>query len=61
MGILFLVRHAQASFLEQNYDKLSALGETQARHLGEYWTRRKIVLIASAPVPVSARKTLSGS
>jgi hypothetical protein len=26
MGILFLVRHAQASFLEQNYDKLSALG-----------------------------------
>jgi len=43
MGILFLVRHAQAWFLEQNYDKLSALGEAQARHLGEYWTRRKIV------------------
>jgi broad specificity phosphatase PhoE len=43
MGILFLVRHAQASFLEQNYDKLSALGEAQARHLGEYWARRKIV------------------
>src|ERR1700686_5559958 len=43
MGILFLVRHAQASFLEQNYDKLSALGEAQAGHLGEYWTLRKIV------------------
>jgi len=43
MGILFLVRHAQASFLEHNYDKLSALGEAQARHLGEYWTQRKIV------------------
>src|ERR1700719_1811055 len=43
MGILFLVRHAQPSFLEQNYDKLSALGEAQACHLGEYWTRRKIV------------------
>jgi broad specificity phosphatase PhoE len=40
MGILFLVRHAQASFLEQNYDKLSALGEAQACHLGEYWARR---------------------
>jgi broad specificity phosphatase PhoE len=43
MGILFLVRHAQASFLEQNYDKLSALGEAQACHLGEYWARRKIL------------------
>jgi broad specificity phosphatase PhoE len=43
MGILFLVRHAQASFLEDNYDKLSALGETQARLLGEYWARRNLV------------------
>jgi broad specificity phosphatase PhoE len=43
MGILYVVRHAQASFLEQNYDKLSALGETQARLLGEYWARRNLV------------------
>lgn len=43
MGILFLVRHAQASFLEHNYDKLSALGEAQARLLGEYWARRNLV------------------
>jgi broad specificity phosphatase PhoE len=43
MGILFLVRHAQASFLDQNYDKLSKLGESQARLLGEYWAQRKIV------------------
>jgi broad specificity phosphatase PhoE len=42
MGVLYLVRHAQASFLEPNYDKLSALGETQARVLGEYWAQRKI-------------------
>jgi len=35
MGVLYLVRHAQASFLEPNYDKLSALGETQAGVLGE--------------------------
>ena len=43
MGTLFLVRHAQASFLEQNYDKLSKLGESQARLLGEYWAQRGIV------------------
>jgi broad specificity phosphatase PhoE len=43
MGTLFLVRHAQASFLEQNYDKLSKLGEEQARLLGEFWALRNIV------------------
>jgi broad specificity phosphatase PhoE len=43
MGRVFLVRHAQASFLEADYDKLSATGETQARVLGEYWARHKIV------------------
>jgi len=39
---LFLVRHGQASFLEPDYDKLSALGESQSRYLGEYWSRRNI-------------------
>ena len=43
MGIVFLVRHAQASFLQPNYDELSKLGETQARLLGEYWSRHNIV------------------
>lgn len=37
MSILFLVRHGQASFLERNYDKLSAKGEQQSRMLGAYW------------------------
>lgn len=41
MSRLILVRHAQASFLAENYDQLSARGETQARLLGEYWARRK--------------------
>jgi broad specificity phosphatase PhoE len=41
MSRVFLVRHAQASFLEPDYDKLSALGETQAQHLGKYWARHK--------------------
>ena len=39
MSQLFLVRHAQASFLGRNYDRLSQTGETQARLLGEYWAR----------------------
>ena len=42
MGRLFLVRHAQASFLSPNYDRLSELGGTQARLLGEYWARRGV-------------------
>lgn len=37
MSSLFLVRHGQASFLERNYDKLSAKGEEQSRILGKYW------------------------
>ena len=42
MSHLVLVRHGQASFLEENYDKLSAKGEAQARLLGEYWAQHKI-------------------
>lgn len=36
MSTLVLVRHAQASFLEEEYDRLSAQGEVQAARLGEY-------------------------
>jgi broad specificity phosphatase PhoE len=43
MGRVFLVRHAQASFLEPDYDRLSTTGEAQARMLGEYWVRHKVV------------------
>jgi broad specificity phosphatase PhoE len=42
MGRVFFVRHAQASFLEPDYDKLSPTGATQARVLGEYWARHKV-------------------
>ncbi|MGH9648114.1 MAG: histidine phosphatase family protein [Bryobacteraceae bacterium] len=42
MSHVFLVRHAQASFLEPDYDKLSPTGETQAHLLGEYWASRNI-------------------
>jgi len=42
MGRLILVRHAQASFLAADYDKLSPLGERQSRLLGEYWAQREV-------------------
>jgi broad specificity phosphatase PhoE len=43
MSNIILVRHGQASFLAQNYDKLCANGEAQAKLLGEYWSERGIV------------------
>jgi broad specificity phosphatase PhoE len=42
MSRVLLLRHAQASYLEPDYDKLSTIGEMQARLLGEYWARQKI-------------------
>ena len=42
MGNLFLVRHGQASAFEENYDRLSTLGEKQALLLGEEWKRRGV-------------------
>lgn len=51
MGRLFLIRHAQASFLSQNYDQLSTVGQQQARLLGEYWAQRNVVFdrVSSGP------------
>ncbi|VTU38065.1 bifunctional RNase H/acid phosphatase [Variovorax sp. PBL-E5] len=40
MGILYLVRHGQASFGASDYDNLSELGHRQSRRLGEYWRER---------------------
>lgn len=36
MSTIYLIRHGQASFGAQNYDKLSELGRRQARVVGEY-------------------------
>ena len=51
MGRVFLVRHAQASFLEPNYDKLSGIGELQARRLGEFWVGHNVTFdrVCSGP------------
>ncbi|WP_439133402.1 histidine phosphatase family protein [Pseudomaricurvus sp.] len=40
MAELYLVRHGQASFRSDNYDKLSPLGHQQAEWLGEYYRER---------------------
>ena len=37
MSTLHLVRHGQASFGADDYDRLSDLGWHQSRRLGEYW------------------------
>ncbi len=42
MAELVLVRHAQASFGADDYDKLSELGWRQSRWLGEYFAERQI-------------------
>ena len=42
MSVLVLVRHAQASFFEKEYDRLSELGERQARRLGAYFAKRGV-------------------
>src|SRR5882757_1505380 len=39
MSTLTVVRHGQARPFDSNPDRLSALGEEQARTLGEYWKR----------------------
>lgn len=39
MSTLYVVRHGQASFLSDDYDRLSELGHRQARLLGEYCVR----------------------
>ena len=40
MAQFYLVRHGQASFGTDNYDRLSELGHQQARWLGEYFAER---------------------
>ncbi len=46
MGTLYLVRHGQASFGEQDYDRLSALGHQQSVRLGQYWRERGVTFDA---------------
>jgi broad specificity phosphatase PhoE len=42
MGTLYLVRHGQASFGADDYDRLSTLGWRQALRLGEYFKTKDV-------------------
>jgi broad specificity phosphatase PhoE len=42
MGNLYLVRHGQASFGADDYDKLSELGQRQSLRLGQYFAQRNM-------------------
>ena len=42
MAELFLVRHAQAAFGTDDYDRLTELGHRQARWLGTYFRERDL-------------------
>lgn len=42
MGTIYLVRHGQAAFGTDHYDRLTELGVAQARLLGDYFARRQI-------------------
>ena len=42
MGVIHVVRHGQAAFGTEHYDRLTEIGFTQARLLGAYFARRNI-------------------
>ena len=46
MSQIILVRHGQASFLADDYDKLCANGEAQSGLLGQFWSQRGVVFDA---------------
>ncbi|SHH26416.1 histidine phosphatase family protein [Ferrimonas marina] len=43
MKVIYLVRHGQASFGADNYDKLSPLGHQQSAHVGQWLTEKTSV------------------
>ena len=47
MATIYLIRHGQASFGSDDYDKLSPLGETQAENVGYYLRDHGITLDAA--------------
>jgi broad specificity phosphatase PhoE len=42
VSVLYVVRHGQASFFEDDYDRLSSLGVEQSRMLGKFWIENSI-------------------
>ncbi|MER7246710.1 histidine phosphatase family protein [Kribbella sp. NPDC000426] len=61
MAVVYLIRHAQASFGARDYDKLSSLGEQQARRLGETLSDVKPDVVVSGSMRRHAQTaTLAG-
>lgn len=56
MGTLIIVRHGQASFHEEDYDKLSPLGQEQARRLGKYWAEHGVILDRAVSGPLKRQR-----
>jgi len=56
VSLLYLVRHGQASFFEENYDRLSPLGERQARRLGEFFAAKQLKFDAVYSGPAVRQK-----
>lgn len=42
MASIYLIRHGQASFMEENYDQLSPLGIRQSMLLGDYFRQQEL-------------------
>ncbi len=42
MGSIYVVRHGQAAFGTDDYDRLTDVGVAQARLLGEYFAARRL-------------------
>lgn len=56
MGVLTFVRHGQASFGSDNYDRLSELGCEQVRVLGAYWASQGRTFDAVYSGPLERQK-----
>ncbi|MEJ7605654.1 MAG: histidine phosphatase family protein [Bryobacteraceae bacterium] len=41
MSLLTLIRHGQASYMSEDYDRLSGIGQEQARKIGVFWARHR--------------------
>ena len=44
MSVLYLVRHGQAQFMTDDYDRLSEQGQEQSRLLGQHWIANDVEL-----------------
>ena len=56
-----MVRHGQASYMSEDYDRLSAIGEEQAIKLGEFWVRHEIRFDACFHGPAQRHVANSGN